>query len=302
MTDTKASLELLAQKIEEYNQLLSGTLLYANNERRPFYEFSNTYSEVNWSDSLEDMHDESKTDAHPIDIYERKTVLDYIRGYLSATSNPVICDFGCSTGFMLQDIENEKPDSTLIGVDIVESGLFKLHKRNPNYMLFKFDITEIPFPDNFLDCIVCLNVLEHIENDELVLNEFNRVLKNDGICCVVVPYGDKLYDYYDEALMHVRRYGKSELIRKLEKNGYRGGVVKHGHLNSLMYIPFFLKKKLNRVLHKNTSDDKIDRIAVDIKNSSGSSLMKSMFALDYWISGKCRFPFGIREIVLAEKE
>jgi len=266
---TSPSTGRIAKEIEEYNNLAFGDALYetvnGNAKRRPFYTFGSTSSEANWSDTLEDMHDEAKTDAHPIDLYERKTVLGYLGGYLSEFANPVIADFGCGAGFMLHDVEKESSDSTLIGIDIIESGLYKLHKKSPDYLLFKFDITSIPFPDNFLDCLICLNVLEHIQDDAAVLREFNRILKPDGVACIVVPFGDKLYDYYDEALMHVRRYAKNELVKKLQDNGFR--VVRHVFLSSLMFIPFFFKKKLNRVLYKSHKGERLDKVSMDVRRS-----------------------------------
>jgi len=295
-------MESIADNIEKFNKLGSGSLLCTETDgkttRKPFYDFLSDPIKANWSDSLEELHDEQKASVHPIDYFERRTVLNYLSDYLSKTGSPTICDFGCSTGFMLNELDKAKPDSTLIGVDIIESGLIKLHKRNPNYLLFKFDITHIPFPNDFLDFIVCLNVLEHIEDDELVIKEFKRILKPDGVMCLVVPYGDKLFDYYDEACMHIRRYAKKELISKLENAALQ--VVKHGFLNSILYLPFSIKKKLNKILHKDNDQDLMESISDDI-NASSSSIMRAFFKLDYNISNRLSLPFGIREIVLARK-
>jgi len=291
----------IADNIEKFNKLGSGSLLYTETDgkttRKPFYDFLSDPIKANWSDSLEELHDEQKATVHPIDYFERRTVLDYLSDYLSKTGTPIICDFGCSTGYMLNELDKAKPDSTLIGVDIIESGLIKLHKRNPNYLLFKFDITHIPFPNDFLDFIVCLNVLEHIEDDELVIKEFKRILKPEGVMCLVVPYGDKLFDYYDEACMHVRRYAKKELTKKLKNAGLQ--VVKHGFLNSIMYLPFSIKKRRNIRLNKDNDKDLMESISEDI-NISSSSLMRALFKLDYCVSKTLKFPFGIREMVLVK--
>ncbi len=43
------------------------------------------------------------------------------------------------------------------------------------------DLRELPFFDNYFDCVICVSVLEHIERDKrLALNEMMRVLKPGG--------------------------------------------------------------------------------------------------------------------------
>ena len=53
-----------------------------------------------------------------------------------------------------------------------------------------FNITSIcnlPFKDDSFDKILCLDVLEHIENDFLACSEFSRVLKKQGTLIIHVP-------------------------------------------------------------------------------------------------------------------
>lgn len=47
----------------------------------------------------------------------------------------------------------------------------------------------LPFKDNEFDIILCRGLLEHIppEIRERILNEIYRVLRNDGICRIVIP-------------------------------------------------------------------------------------------------------------------
>ncbi len=57
------------------------------------------------------------------------------------------------------------------------------------------DIHSMPFQDNSLEAILCLSVLEHVENPILAAREMHRVLKSDGYCLVYVPF---LYYYHAE--------------------------------------------------------------------------------------------------------
>jgi SAM-dependent methyltransferase len=57
------------------------------------------------------------------------------------------------------------------------------------------DIHNLPFAENTQDAIVCLAVLEHVENPFLAVSEIYRVLKPGGYCLVYLPF---LYYYHAE--------------------------------------------------------------------------------------------------------
>lgn len=57
------------------------------------------------------------------------------------------------------------------------------------------DIHNLPFPDNSQDAIICIAVLEHVENPTKACNELYRVLKPGGYCFVYIPF---LYYYHAE--------------------------------------------------------------------------------------------------------
>src|SRR3989344_2867477 len=57
------------------------------------------------------------------------------------------------------------------------------------------DIHEMPFSDNSLEAILCIAVLEHIENPIKAAEEMHRVLQKGGLLLVFVPF---LYYYHAE--------------------------------------------------------------------------------------------------------
>jgi SAM-dependent methyltransferase len=50
------------------------------------------------------------------------------------------------------------------------------------------DIHNLPFGNNSQDAIICISVLEHVENPILACKELYRVLKPGGYCYVGVPF------------------------------------------------------------------------------------------------------------------
>jgi SAM-dependent methyltransferase len=71
-----------------------------------------------------------------------------------------------------------------------------------------------------IDSIVCLNVLEHIEDDRGTLANMFEVLQPEGRLVLLVPAFARLFGTLDTHLRHFRRYEKDELDTKLRAAGF----------------------------------------------------------------------------------
>jgi glycosyltransferase involved in cell wall biosynthesis len=79
-----------------------------------------------------------------------------------------------------------------------------------------------------IDTVVCLNVLEHIEDDRATLADMYDLLQPGGRLVLLVPAFAWLYGTLDEHLRHFRRYEKEELEGKVREAGFV--------LENLMYL------------------------------------------------------------------
>jgi glycosyltransferase involved in cell wall biosynthesis len=70
------------------------------------------------------------------------------------------------------------------------------------------------------DTIVCLNVLEHIEQDTATLADLFAALAPGGRLILIVPALARLYGSLDQHLRHFRRYEKAELESKIHGAGF----------------------------------------------------------------------------------
>jgi len=109
----------------------------------------------------------------------------------------------------------------------------------------RMNITNIVFPDNHFDFIVCNHVLEHISNDRRALSELFRILKPRGYAVLQTPYSSVLAkSFYDPSINtdelrkhyygqedHVRFYG-SDLFQKIEKAGFSLRLKRHSEILS----------------------------------------------------------------------
>jgi len=77
-----------------------------------------------------------------------------------------------------------------------------------------FDIKES------FDLVVCLEVLEHIEDDRSFLHKINSCLNEDGCLILSVPAHQNKWGSGDVWAGHYRRYEKKELQQKLENAGF----------------------------------------------------------------------------------
>jgi len=71
-----------------------------------------------------------------------------------------------------------------------------------------------------VDSLVCLNVLEHIEDDASALKSIFNVLKPGGKAIILVPQGQGLFSELDKVVGHFRRYDKEDLRQKMLAAGF----------------------------------------------------------------------------------
>jgi ubiquinone/menaquinone biosynthesis C-methylase UbiE len=128
---------------------------------------------VNWSDELEALHEESSRD-HFIDVWTRRAMLARL-GRLGR--RPTLLDLGCSSGYLLEDLQSAAPNAGLIGVDLLAAGLRKAHENVPEATLLQADACALPLEDESMDAVLSANLLEHVPDDERALAEIFRILR-----------------------------------------------------------------------------------------------------------------------------
>ena len=70
------------------------------------------------------------------------------------------------------------------------------------------------------DTVVCLNVVEHVDNDLGALRNLRSALEPGGRAVILVPQDQRIYGTLDKVLGHYRRYSESELRARMEQAGF----------------------------------------------------------------------------------
>jgi glycosyltransferase involved in cell wall biosynthesis len=98
-----------------------------------------------------------------------------------------------------------------------------------------------------LDSVVCLNVLEHIEDDRRVLAELSRAIDPGGVLVVLVPAHPELYSELDRNLGHHRRYTRELLEERFREAGFV--VEKSRYFNWVGAIGWYVYGRLLKRPH-----------------------------------------------------
>ena len=92
------------------------------------------------------------------------------------------------------------------------------------------------------DTVICLNVLEHVEDDVGALAHMHAVLRPGGLLILLLPAFQFLYGSVDSSLGHYRRYGRKSLVPKLIQAGFQ--VEKTFYMNMVGMAGWFLNNRI----------------------------------------------------------
>jgi len=109
---------------------------------------------------------ESERSGWGILLIYREEFFEFIRPYKR------ILDVGCHRQLLKRTILERYPDKEVIGIDVVDYG-----NESPDYIC---SVEDMPFEDEFFDCISMIETLEHVQDVYCALKECNRVLKPSG--------------------------------------------------------------------------------------------------------------------------
>ncbi len=101
--------------------------------------------------------------------------------------------------------------------------LSNIFRHRPSVCIGKLDATNpgdfVAF-DRQMDTVICLNVLEHIEDDAATLKSIRTLLQPGGRLILLVPNDPKAYGTIDKEIGHYRRYTPPHLRALLTDSGY----------------------------------------------------------------------------------
>ena len=154
-------------------------------------------------------------------------------------------------------------------------------------------ITELPFSDNSFDLVCAFDVIEHVEDDQLAVNELKRVTKNGSLILITVPAFMSLWSHHDVINHHFKRY-KIKEINQLFDSTNDGNKVFDTYFNSFLFLPIYFFRKVSNLLKlgqkRKGSGSDFEAFKPGILNTI---LYKVMSFESRFINRKKKFPFGV---------
>lgn len=124
--------------------------------------------------------------------------------------------------------------------------LRKIFSNNKNMSIMNGDFNDDNITKELsiknVDTVICLNVLEHIENDRKTIRNIHKCLKAGGKFILYVPALSFIYGTLDEALGHYRRYDKSTLEEMIESYGFK--IISSRYMNFVGAFSWFIYSKI----------------------------------------------------------
>jgi len=202
------------------------------------------------------------------------------------------CEIGCGTGFVLSAIAEAYPLVRLTGTEIFIDGLSHASLRVPSAEILQMDARRIPYVNHF-HCIGAFDVLEHIQEDKIVLSQIFSALKPKGSMLLTVPQHPWLWSSVDEYACHARRYTHHELVQKVRTAGF--SICYITSFVSLL-LPLMALQRLSSRYQNYNPDDEL-KIS-PLLNAALYLVMQLELAL---LRLGLRFPAGGSLLLLARK-
>jgi len=136
-------------------------------------------------------------------------------------NSKIVLDPGCGDGYGAEIISDvaEKVYGTDYSEDAIRYAKIQHQKNNIEFFVQKFP--PIRFDNNSFDTVVALEIIEHIQDDELFLNAIRNILVDQGLLIVCTPIRSEIVNEKSGKIeigkWHYREYNKQEFENLLSK-------------------------------------------------------------------------------------
>jgi SAM-dependent methyltransferase len=200
-----------------------------------------------------------------------------------------ILDVGCGTGELMIELNHRY---SVKGIDFSSTAIEFCKKRGLQNIKTG-DITNIPYADNSFDCVLALDILEHIKDDDIAVKELSRILKVGGKAIIFVPAFMIMWGITDELSHHFRRYNMKNISTLFMKNGFT--INYKTYFNSILFLPILFVRLINRYILKSKKNEN------EYTNGLANKILELIFFIEIKLLRFVSLPFGVSICLIVEK-
>ncbi len=221
----------------------------------------------------------------------RRIVLHLIDRYLTTSGVSRFLDLGCGTGSLLRELEGR---GEAVGMDVSEEALSFAATRTGAELLPGRVPEDVAAAGGGFDCVLMLDLLEHLEDDRGAVEAAARALKEGGLAVITVPAHPWLYAPRDRYHHHLRRYRKREVRDLVAAAGLR--EVFTSYYNMFLFPAAVAQRLWSRARGGEPGPD--------IRELPGllNHALEGLFAAERFLLGRVPLPWGLSLISLACKQ
>ncbi|NOZ01069.1 MAG: class I SAM-dependent methyltransferase [Deltaproteobacteria bacterium] len=203
-----------------------------------------------------------------------------------------VLDIGCGTGGTMRALDGA---ADFVGLDVSLKAARLAFRRTGNPIMAGSAVAP-PFLDESFDCVLALDVFEHIEDDLSAIRQVRRILRPGGVLIATVPCHPFLFSEHDEALHHVRRYTRKGFVDLLNSVGMRTERVTW--TNTILFPAAAVYRLAANGLR---GRDKAPKSNAAIRTGALNGLLTRVFMVERRMIARFDMPFGLGLLTVARR-
>jgi SAM-dependent methyltransferase len=202
-------------------------------------------------------------------------------------------DIGCGTADALATLA-EIGARPVVGTDLSEHVLRGVVARDTHPAVLKSLAEHLPFADHSAATLISMDVIEHLDDDQLALGEYRRVLRPGGVLFLTVPAYQWIWSEHDERAAHRRRYSKTQFVTAARTAGF---VVERStyFFSFLVPVAALLRKTPLRRFFPATDEEASEM------HPAIASVLALLARLERRVGARIDLPFGLSILIVAHK-
>jgi SAM-dependent methyltransferase len=204
-----------------------------------------------------------------------------------------VLDAGCGTGGMILRLREQQRGWKWSGIDFMPIACELARQRcGAGTDIREASVTALPFADASFDAVVSADVICQVDDADVAVKEFFRVLKPGGVVVINVPAYMWMWSYHDDSCQTKHRYTRPEVEALMSAAGFENRWSTH--TNALPFPLLWAKRKLLRSSN-DTSDMKDYPAVVD-------AAFRALVAPEHlWLKMGGRWAWGSSVLAMARK-